>query len=53
MEYFTLKIMEGKKKKGKYTVDELRTKFKPYTVMSTMACSGNRRGGLKKVFPSI
>lgn len=34
-------------------MDDLKTKFKPYTVMSTMACSGNRRGGLKKVFPSI
>ena len=53
MEYFTLKILEGKKKVGKLTMDDLRTKFKPYTVMSTIACSGNRRGGLKKVFPSI
>lgn len=53
LDYFTLKIMEGNKKKAKFTMSELREKFKPYTVMTTMACSGNRRGGLKKVFPSI
>lgn len=45
--------MENKKKKCNYTMEDLRTKFKPFTVMSTIACSGNRRGGLKKVFPII
>jgi sulfite oxidase len=34
-------------------MEDLQTKFKPYTVMTTIACSGNRRGGLKKVFPVI
>ena len=52
-DYFKLKVFENKNKRTKYTLDDLKNKFKPYTVMSTISCSGNRRGGLKKVFPTI
>ncbi|CDW84696.1 probable sulfite mitochondrial-like [Stylonychia lemnae] len=52
-EYFKLKVFENKNKKAKYTLDDLKSNFQPKTVMSTIACSGNRRGGLKNIYPTI
>lgn len=45
--------IEGASKKGKYSIEDLKQKFKPHSVMYAMACAGNRRADLKKEYPVI
>ena len=51
---FKLRTFEGHDKKlKKYTLNDLRTKFEPHSVMTTISCAGNRRKGMKDKHPEV
>lgn len=37
----------------KLSINDLKTKFTPYKVMTAMSCAGNRRKGMKEKFPEV
>lgn len=39
---------EGQKMLGEFTLNDLKTKFKPHTIDCVIQCSGNRRSDLKR-----
>lgn len=36
-----------------FSLEDLRTRFKPHSVMNTMSCAGNRRRGMKEVSKEV
>ena len=38
---------------AKFSLQDLKTKFKPHKVMNTMSCAGNRRKGMKEFDKSV
>jgi hypothetical protein len=38
---------------AKFSLQDLKTHFKPHKVMNTMSCAGNRRKGMKEFDKSV
>lgn len=36
-----------------FSLDDLKTRFKPHSVMNAMSCAGNRRRGMKEVSKDV
>lgn len=53
-ETFKFKLLDNHNAKlAKYSLDDLKSKFKPHEVMVTLVCSGNRRKQMKQAFPEV
>ena len=48
---FVLEVQVKNREPIRYTLDDLKTKFKHYTVIATIQCAGNRRVELAKMKP--
>ncbi len=37
----------------RFSLEDLKTRFKPHSVMNAMSCAGNRRRGMKEVSKDV